>query len=585
MAPGSGPGANAYRQGQERRKKFLTNLKANGGNIDAAINATNVERGTYLKWRQRFRHFAAEVDAVRVDGLTPLKKRPRKDETMLGFGTFRKEYFGHDNPMHHLLMVDALETAKPGSITLINIFPESGKTTTLEDYACMKLAYEPETRITVGSEAQQHGRKILRRVKQRMDPHGPSRDYVRMFGPFLPPQSGQKEQPQPWGADFFDVYKRKEHDERDYSMVALGFGSAIAGTRTDLLIGDDLISRRNVTQSEKLLEDFRQDWLTRPGEDGITVLIGTRVEVGDFYELLLEADIIDRYIKLPPIITNDQGEQVSIWPEKWPLDKLANMRRKVGDDAWARNYMQMPAARGDATFTQETVDACKNPLLSILHDPGPEAIIYLGLDPGFGVNAIVAGENDWQRNKLVIRDVRVDKGLSRTEQIFQRLEDVVLKLKRPNGGVTDVVIEAMAFQKGLIEDERLQELQRTHGFRVRPHMTGVNKYDENIGIPSMALSFVRQEVELPWAPDDATRSRISDLQRELLSWRPHIRGTKLRQDLVMALWFLWIHWRNQRVVGITSPDAFRSKGSPFQLTKSGLAVVKGTESRSRVLTG
>lgn len=141
---------------------------------------------------------------------------------------------------------------------------------------------DPEFRITVGSEGQDMSRKILHRVRSRMEAHGPYPAYVAQYGPFTPQNDSGRRTLQPWGADYFNIFKKAEHDERDYSMVGLGWRSKIAGTRTDHLHVDDIQSRVSLNLSEQMLDVFRQDWLSRPGENGRTTINGTRVGEGDF---------------------------------------------------------------------------------------------------------------------------------------------------------------------------------------------------------------------------------------------------------------------------------------------------------------
>ena len=127
-------------------------------------------------------------------------------------------------------------------------------------------------------------RKILGRIRSRMEPHGPFPKYVAKYGPFVPQNQSGRKTAQSWGADYFNVFKKASHDERDYSMVSLGWRSKIAGTRTDHLHIDDIQSRVSLNLTEQMFEIFRQDWLTRPGENGRTSINGTRVGEGDFYE-------------------------------------------------------------------------------------------------------------------------------------------------------------------------------------------------------------------------------------------------------------------------------------------------------------
>ena len=473
------------------------------------------------------------------------------------------------SPWFHIQAIDAYENTPPGNLTLILWPPEHGKTTLAEDYFCYKLAINPEFRITVGSEGQDMSRKILGRVRSRMEPHGPYPRYVAKFGPFVPQNQSGRKTAQSWGADYFNIFKKQRHDERDYSMVALGWRSKIAGTRTDHLHVDDIQSRVSLNLTEQMFEVFRQDWLTRPGENGRTSINGTRVGEDDFYERVMQEideDIL-RVIKFPAIVTNDKGEPEPLWPEMFSMEKLDRIRRKVGEEAWSRNYMQEPSSSVSATFTDDAIQKCLNPLRSVNHEPPKNCSVYIGLDPALGSNNCVVAATPHE-GKLKILFIREDTGLTRNEQILGVVEDAVLQCMRNGASVSDVVIEAMVFQKGLSRDERLIEMTNRYGFRVREHLTGVNKYDETIGVPSMALSFMRGEIDIPYADDKSTRHMVDQLIRQLKAWRPLKRGTRLRQDQVMALWFIWILWRQRKQSFDIDSSQFNFKGLPWKASLS-----------------
>ena len=550
-------------KGESTRALFMEGLREHG-KIEAACRIAGVTRSAYDKWRQRIPDFAERADAVRHEALQ------RGDQPWDGsFASFRGQFFDHMSPWFHIQAIDAYETTLPGNLTVILWPPEHGKTTLAEDYFCYKLATNPEFRITVGSEGQDMARKILSRIRSRMEPLGPYPRYVAKFGPFVPQNQSGRKTAQSWGADYFDVFKKMRHDERDYSMVGLGWRSKIAGTRTDHLHIDDIQSRVSLNLTEQMFEVFRQDWLTRPGENGRTTINGTRVGEDDFYQRVMEeidSDLL-QVIKFPAIITNKQGEPEPLWPEMFSMEKLDRIRRKVGEEAWSRNYMQEPSSSMSATFTDDSIQKCLNPLRSVNHEPPKDCSIYIGLDPALGSNNCVVAATPHE-GKLKILFVREDTGLTRNEQILGVVEDAVLQCMRNGASVSDVVIEAMVFQKGLSRDERLVEMTNRYGFRVREHLTGVNKYDETIGVPSMALSFMRGEIDIPYADDKSTRHMVDQLIRQLKAWRPLKRGTRLRQDQVMALWFIWILWRQRKQSFDVDSSQFNFKGLPWKASLS-----------------
>jgi hypothetical protein len=562
-----------YYEGRARRDAFLALVRA-GSDIMGACTELGVSQQTYRSWRRRWPQFGAEIDSARVSA---------KDAHSLrvgwtgGFAEFRKAYFGMDSPWFHLEIIDAIEHAEPGSITLILLPPEHGKTTLLEDFVNYKLATDPSYRFTYGSERIHHGEKVSGRVRGRMEVDGPCADYVSRFGPFAP-QAGedrtdQRKSRQPWGDRRFNVYKKGNHDERDYSFVAIGIGAAIAGTRTDRLIIDDVQSLKSLTQTDKIVEVLRQDWFSRPGTKGSTIIVGTRVGDLDVYQALMDATrpdgtpLLHRVIVYPAVRPDPtgQGEKLYLWPERYSPAEYELMEGTVGPEAWSRNYQQRPRVKGQASFTAEIIAGCDDPMRSWYMDPPADAWgVGLSIDPALGgQNVVLAAALG---PKLTVLDSQGDYGLVRTEQIISVAADFCARWHGRGLPITDVVIEEMAFQRGLPNDERLKELQRQYGFNIRPHQTNNNKNDPNLGVTAMALSMIRTEIVLPAATDEATTGRIQPLRDELLRWRPHVRGTKLKMDRVMALWFLWLLWRQRKPSLLRTgqgPAAMQGEGLPF----------------------
>jgi hypothetical protein len=560
-----GMGTVLAREAADRRARFLQ-LLALGRTITECCTEVGVRRQTYYGWREKHPDFASRVDLIRAEG------NPRNLQVHgwdQGFAKFRETFFGMKSPWFHLEAVRAFETAKGGDIVLLLWPPEHGKTTLLEDYAAYKLAIEPDTRITVVSEGEGHAKKVLRRVRNRMEPDGPARRYVGAFGPFAPQgHINDAFRAQPWGSRYFDVFKKGTFDERDYSMAAGGITTTIAGTRADRVFLDDVQSRRSLAQTEKYVELFRQDVLSRAGTSGATFIVGTRVGMGDVYEALIDSDILDEVIVFPAV--NDRGEY--LWPERYDPTQYERMKRNAGQAAWERNYQQRPSRAGESAFEEEVLERTKVPLRSVLTGPVTPTEVIIGLDPGFGVNAVVGAVCD--KDKFRPWFWRRDHQLRNNQEVLAVVDDVAAALDGTGHHVTDLVIEDKAYQKGLIDDEGTLELARRYGLRVSGHQTGRNKYDDDLGVGAMARSFIMGEVELPGADDALTKAKMDELLGELRAWRPS-RGTRLRQDLVMAMWFAWIRWRQRRPTAGEQTTTIRMAGLPYRPTP----VVLGGRSR------
>ena len=88
--------------------------------------------------------------------------------------------------------------------------------------------------------------------------------------------------------------------------------------------------------------------------------------------------------------------------------------------------------------------------------------------------------------------------LTRPEQMYLMLEDLLATYCVDGmSWVQYVTVETKAFQKGFITDDRFVELQPPLRVRDHPHATGSEKHDEDIGIPQMATSMLRQEMDFP----------------------------------------------------------------------------------------
>ena len=567
-----------YDQALARRTRVLE-LVGEGMTVLQACKHpdVNVAYGTYKAWRERFPHFRAEMDRVRagVDALAVEYTGTRAE--------FAVRYFGMAYASFQLMYLDEIDRMPPGNIVMALWPPEHGKTTTYENFATQQLSEQPNWRGTIASENITIAKKILGRVRNRFEPNGPFKQLIKDFGPFRPPRNTDVEHAaQPWSQQMFNVFKKSSHDERDYSMQALGWGSSIVSTRCDHLHIDDVQSTKTKGDTNKIEEWFRQDALSRPGEHGKTSIAGTRVAEDDFYERIAddgELDGILKVLKFKAIMTDysdpDNPVETPLWPERYSLNMLDRQRRKAGPEAWDRNYMQNPgASKTDATFTDAHLERALDPLISLRHPPTPRSIVYVGLDPALGgQNCVMACELG--PSKLTIRAIRERQNLRTNEEIMQELNHVVYNMNL-SATVSDVVIEAMNFQRGLSRDERLIEMAKHYGFATREHLTGLNKYDEDIGIASMVTSFIKGEIILPWADDDYTRSEVGELVRQLKAWRPKKRGNKLRQDRVMALWFIWILWRNRwKSTDVGSAGSSFQRNVPWAGTKSGLIIPVG----------
>ena len=523
------------KQMEARQEEFLNLLTLGEDTISNICKKMGISRHTYERWRRDDADFRRRADAIKM-GLLDRKESGESPQSFDGtFTHFRKEFFGWDTYYHQREIIRAIEGAQPGEIVMVLCPPEHGKTTVLEDYINFKLGVNPDFRITYVHESNDFAKRVLRRVSQRMRDTDQFGRYIARFGPFYT-EGQEKSGNKPWTAQYLTVAKA-EHDERDYSLQVRGWTSSVQGTRTDLLLIDDVQALKSLNQTERIAQTLRQDFFSRPGAKGRIVMVGTRVGVGDIYEHFLADEGLRDLIKLVQLPALD-GDGNPLCPEMWSSQALELKRKLVGEEAWWRNYQQAPLSSGSQTFSASMIEEAKDEEIAACAVTRGEPVV-LSLDPALGGgNALLAASYGKERLNLI--DLRLDYGLGRTEDIIAGIYDFAVRY-HPQ----DVVIESVAFQRGLARDDRLRKLAKQMGFRIREHATHNNKTDPILGVSSMASSFIRTEIRIPWGTQLAA-SRFDDLIAELLSWRPDVPTKLLKQDTVMALWFAWKFWMEKR---------------------------------------
>lgn len=542
---------------QNRAKKEAQNgylaLIAEGVPKAQAIVRVNRTIDTYNGWMSGDPWFRRKVYAINA-------ARKRGEDGLPSFGQFRKLYFDHDNPPHHETMITALEAARPGHITMVLAFPEAAKTTLMADRICYLLGpVDPNHRICVISEGRDLAAKVVNQIQMRMTDSNQFGTYIARYGPFKAPDRSQRK---PWNAQFMSVLNA-QHDEKEYSLEAKGSLSKIYGGRFNWIAFDDIQSSETLSTTPGLLTYIRQTAYSRLVlRQGRMSVWGSRVGDGDIYEAMLEEDMVDHLVKIPAldldvprdehfvkragrVIVNPNCAAKPTW-SRYNLRDLAIRRSKLSEAMWARTYMQSDINRFGAVFTEESLEACKD-YERPLGRSNLGVDVMCAVDPAMetGICAYVACAYDAEH--LWVIDAHESHDTHRTEDILEVIEQFSQRY-RPSRWI----IEQNNWQKALVRDERLERLGARYGFEVIPHQTSRNKYDPIVGITMMPSSFADDEIRIPWHPD--AREVTSRLIEELRAWRPKRSGRDLRQDLVVALWFIWIHWQaNKETLSYRAP--------------------------------
>lgn len=547
-----------YIQSEANKAKMLDLISTRPDlTMEQRAEIVGVALMTYRNWRNRDPDFRNKCERIQAGQSANLYQngRAKSNGPGGGFAEFRSTFFpqAFPSPPLHSEIVRIIENAPPMSVTLILVPPNFGKSTIVSDYINWKLGEEPNHRFAVVSKGQEQAKKMLIHIKRRMEDTHNYSAYIGAYGPFY--IENQQKLGKPWASEHITV-ARADHDERDHSLQCLGWTGQIYGSRVDTLILDDIQTGDNLSSVETMLDKFFLEYLSRGDAQMRTVIIGTRIAMGDIYERMMEgyddgksAITQGQLFVRPAVHLDENGDEVSLWPERWPLEALHKIRERSAK-AWWTGYMMAPQRAGNATFTPALLEKAKNPTRSYGPLRGDLGIapVVLGLDPALGGgNALVA--LSYTRDRIYLLDCIRETSLSRTEEILQRVEQFA-SYYHP----ADVVIENVAFQRGLARDDRMQEMASRYGFTIHEHATNRDKQDPILGVGSMARSFSIGEIDIPYE-DEITQLRVANLLHELASWRPDVSAKFLQQDLVMAMWFAWRRIiANRQIMGVASDD-------------------------------
>ena len=148
------------------------------------------------------------------------------------------------------------------------------------------------------------------------------------------------------------------HTDQGGIYVASGVGGTIGGRGADLFIIDDPLRGREEADSgtirDKLWDWYRSVVYTRQMfDDPRIIIMMTRWHEDDLVGRVLELEKQggDKWTRLNlPALKQSKGKAFALWPDKFPVERLTNIRANVGPREWTAQYQQQPRPDEGAYF-------------------------------------------------------------------------------------------------------------------------------------------------------------------------------------------------------------------------------------------
>jgi hypothetical protein len=432
-------------------------------------------------------------------------------------------------------------------LLLLNVPPRHAKTTIMAKwFVIWQYACDRDTQVIIISKTTSLGEQLSYYIANQLEAN---EDLIRAFGRFRP-----RDLTRPWriAKGELEVEGKNLDLRHGLSLQIRGSGQAILGMEADWVVADDMTDRKVAkSETERLAEwdFFLGDVLTRLAPDGKAFCIGQRVHSEDLYGRLAQQKDEEtgerawHQIRTPAI--NANGEP--LWPEVWPLDRLARRRKAVGGPLFECMFQQAPEYAGEfvpkwwlvGDGTQEhpgcydygrelgegwSQDDYWVPITRVMSvDPSPTN--YAGV-----VIADVVWLPQHQFFNCTIVDIQREKyGQNR---MLAAMHEAQQKYHCQN-----LILETNS-AKWLHEDVAWHRLTAMFPAPVIGHnTTRWNKNDTLLGVWSLAADFESGRIRFPMA-EGASRDTMSLLIDEILAY-----PNGQTDDILMALWFIKANYR------------------------------------------
>lgn len=157
----------------------------------------------------------------------------------------------------------------------------------------------------------------------------------------------------PWTSHQLNVERATR--SKDPSVRTSGVHGNILGSRIDLLIVDDILDYEN-TLSQRMRDDvanwFKSTVETRLTKNAKIISVGTAWH---------KDDLLHRWAKTPgwmavryPVIDGD----VLTWPENWPLERIHEVKERLGPVEYARSLLCLTRTDDESRFREDWIKAC-----------------------------------------------------------------------------------------------------------------------------------------------------------------------------------------------------------------------------------
>lgn len=400
---------------------------------------------------------------------------------------------------------------------------ESGKTTQMIARALFELGRNPRLRVVIASHTVRYATKIVSAVKRYIERPGPLHDVF--------PQMREGDL---WTMSAFTLdIGKASGPPKDPSCQATGIGiNSILGARIDFLILDDVLTLDNTRTEQQRQQAW--DWYHATLAGRLTdkariVVVGTAYHPDD---LMHRFAVFPEWHwrKFPALRAKPDGTTESIWPKRWPAERIERKRRELHPHEFARQMLCVPRDDSESRFKREWIDKClklgegRSPAYALISVP-PGIRVYTGVDIGVRTKSnsdltvlFTIAVNQYDQREVLW----VESGRWGGPDIVERIIDTHRRYH------SIIFVESVAAQQFILDFTK-----QLSAVPVLPFNTGKNKLHPEFGVESIAAEMANGKWTIPAVDGRPATKEIDAWVSEMLYYDPNAHTG----DRLMASWF------------------------------------------------
>ena len=445
----------------------------------------------------------------------------------------------------HLEIARALIVAMAtGGKQMILTPPRHGKSETLIRFVVWLIVIDPEIEVMWVCANEGVSKLMLGAVKDYLENHEELLAATLPKGETYKPAWGENK---PWTTTEIKTRQNAQVGQKSSTVLALGRTSKILSRDVKLLIVDDLEdydSTREPAQREYSRQKLGEIG-TRKEEWTAWVYIGSRQHPDDIPNYLMEHTeqgwSVIEYAAHDDNCGKDYDDYAAhvdcmLFPEvrsyRWLMEKKAETDLLGIPGAYEMRYQNKPLPETGIVFRMEEIRAnALDRSRGLGLEELPVGRLMAGLDPSArGVQAAFLWHYANGVTSMVDMETQEAGGFDGALNVMERWAI--------DYDLTEWYYEDNSQQIEFFRLDRLKELKRQYGLIVKPHTTGRNKQDPELGISTMAPHYHRGTINLPYG-NRAAREKVNVLLRQLELWSTDGIRKRGKTDVKMASWFPW----------------------------------------------